>query len=56
MDQLLPKIDDISKKLQNHIEDHIVLNTEFERCIKKLEQNTGAPTYTNIKLDILLLN
>jgi len=48
MDQLLPKIDDISKKLQIHIEGQNALNTEFERRIKKLEQNTGAPTYANI--------
>ena len=48
MDQLLPKIDDISKKLQMHIEGQNALNTEFERRIKKLEQNTGAPTHANI--------
>ena len=48
MDQLLPKIYDISKKLQIHIEGQNALNTEFERRIKKLEQNTGAPTYANI--------
>ena len=51
MDQLLPKIDDISKKLQMHIEEQNALNTEFERRIKKLEQNAGtgaAPTYASV--------